>query len=74
MLDFYKPVSLQIYPINHLFVMTILEMYLLLHKGEINNLGTIWFAQETGQKLTNIYSEDSANVKNNESKTSGTLH
>ena len=45
-----------------------------LHKDEINKLGAIWFAQETGQKLTNFYSEDSANVKNNEKKPSGTLH
>ena len=45
-----------------------------LHKDKINKLGAIRFAQETGQKLTNFYSEDSANVKNNEKRTSGTLH
>jgi hypothetical protein len=39
-----------------------------LHKDEINKLGAIRFAQETGQKLTNFYSEDSANVNNNEKK------
>jgi hypothetical protein len=44
-----------------------------LHKDEINKLGAIRFAQETGQKLTNFYSEDSANVNNNEKKTSGVL-
>ena len=44
-----------------------------LHKDEINKLGAIRFAQETGQKLANFYSEDSANVNNNEKKTSGAL-
>src|ERR1700678_76290 len=44
-----------------------------LHKDEINKLGAIRFAQETGQKLTNFYSEDSANVNNDEKKTSGAL-
>ena len=44
-----------------------------LHKDEINKLGAIRFAQETGQKLTNFYSEDSANLNNNEKKTSGAL-
>jgi Helitron helicase-like domain at N-terminus/PIF1-like helicase len=44
-----------------------------LHKDEINRLGAIRFAQETGQKLTNFCSEDSTNVRNNEKKTSGAL-
>jgi hypothetical protein len=44
-----------------------------LHKDEINKLGAIRFAQETGQRLTNFYSEDSANANNNEKKTSGVL-
>ena len=35
-----------------------------LHKYEINKLGADRFAQETGQQLTNFYSEDSPNVKN----------
>ena len=39
-----------------------------LHKDEINRLGAIQFAQETGQKLTNFYSEDSVNVNNNGEK------
>ena len=44
-----------------------------LHKDEINKLGAFRFAQETGQVLTNFYSDDSANVNNNEKKTSGAL-
>ena len=39
-----------------------------LHKDEINRLGAIRFAQETGQKLMNFYSEDSVNVNNNNNK------
>ena len=57
--------------------MTILEMFQLLQQRTciktINKLGAIRFAQKTGQKLTNFYSEDSATVNNNEKKTSGTL-
>ena len=44
------------------------------HKDEINRLGAIQFSQETGQKLTNFYSEDSANVNNNVKKNTGALH
>lgn len=39
-----------------------------LHKDEINKLGANRFAQETGQQLTNFYSEDSPNVKNSENQ------
>ena len=39
-----------------------------LHKDEINRLGAIQFAQETGQKLMNFYSEGSVNLNNNEKK------
>jgi hypothetical protein len=45
-----------------------------LHKDEINKLGASRFAQETGQQLTNFYSEDSPNVKNSEKSSSGVLH
>ena len=45
-----------------------------LHKDEINKLGANRFAQETGQQLTNFYSEDSPNVKNSEKSSSGVLH
>ena len=45
-----------------------------LHKDEINKLGASRFAQETGQQLTNFYSEDSHNVKNSEKSSSGVLH
>ncbi|KDR71669.1 hypothetical protein GALMADRAFT_74602 [Galerina marginata CBS 339.88] len=41
-----------------------------LHKDEINRLGALRFAQETGQTLVDFYSEDSCNVnsKDTESK------
>ena len=45
-----------------------------LHKDEINKLGANRFAQETGQQLTNFYSEDSPHVKNSEKSSSGVLH
>ena len=45
-----------------------------LHKDEINRLSAIQFAQETGQKLTKFYSEDSVNVNNNVKKNTGALH
>ena len=44
-----------------------------LHKDEINRLGAIRFAQETGQTLTNFYSEDSPNENNNEKTSAGGL-
>ena len=45
-----------------------------LHKDEINNLGAIRFSQETGQTLTNFYSEDSpSNVNNSEKTSNGVL-
>ena len=40
------------------------------HKDEINRLGAIRFAEETGQSLSNFFSEDSPNVNNNNEKSS----
>ena len=37
-----------------------------IHKNEINCVGALCFAQETGQTLTNFYSEDSPKIKEND--------
>jgi len=45
-----------------------------IHKDEINKVGAIIFAQETGQTSTNFYSEDAPDVNISENTSSGVLH
>ena len=36
-----------------------------IHQDEINHVSALYFAQETGQTLTDFYSEDSPKIKEN---------
>ncbi|KDR66272.1 hypothetical protein GALMADRAFT_81086, partial [Galerina marginata CBS 339.88] len=44
-----------------------------LHKDEINRLGALRFAQETGQVLTDFFSEDSCNVNTKDTEAASKL-